>query len=79
MSIGKIKAFLDGWLVYSGKEHHLKIIGECLEKCQRARLVLNPKKCQFMVPHDRLLGHIVCKEGLKTSRTRTTYDIQRTE
>ena len=37
-----------------------------MEKCRRARLALNPKKCWFMVPHDRLLGHIVCKEGLKT-------------
>ena len=27
---------------------------------------MNPKKCKFMVPQGRLLGHIVCKEGLKT-------------
>ena len=66
MLVGNFKAFLDDWSVYSGKEHHLKIIKECLEKCQRARLALNPKKCWFMVPHGRLLGHIVCKEGLKT-------------
>lgn len=26
---------------------------------------LNPKKCRFMVPQGKLLGHIVCKEGLK--------------
>ena len=27
---------------------------------------MNPKKCRFMVPQGRLLGHVVCKEGLKT-------------
>ena len=36
-----------------------------MERCRHARLALNPKKCRFMVPHGRLLGHIVCKEGLK--------------
>lgn len=37
-----------------------------MERCQKARLALNPKKCRFMVPQGKLLGHIVCKEGLKT-------------
>lgn len=66
MSSGNFRAFLDDWSVYSGKEHHLKILGECMDRCRRARLGLNPKKCRLMVPQGRLLGHIVCKEGLKT-------------
>lgn len=36
-----------------------------MERCQIARLALNPKKCRFMVPHGKLLGHIVCNAGLK--------------
>lgn len=67
MSVGNFRAFLDDWSVYSGKEHHLKILGECMDKCRRARLALNPKKCKFMIPQGRLLSHIVCKEGLKTN------------
>lgn len=43
----------------------MNALGECMERCQRARLALNPKKCRFMVPQGKLLGHIVCKEGLK--------------
>lgn len=39
---------------------------ECVERCRRARLALNPKKCRFMVPQGKLLGHIVCKAGSKT-------------
>ncbi|XP_059075258.1 uncharacterized mitochondrial protein AtMg00860-like [Cryptomeria japonica] len=37
-----------------------------MERCWRAKLALNPKKCRFMVPQGKLLGHIVCKAGLKT-------------
>lgn len=32
MSVGNFKAFLDDWSIYSGKEHHLRIIGECMDK-----------------------------------------------
>ena len=37
-----------------------------MERCQQARLTLNLKKCRFMVPQGKLLGHIACKTGLKT-------------
>lgn len=37
-----------------------------MERCRKARLALNSKKCRFMVPQGKLLGHIVCREGLKT-------------
>lgn len=66
MATGNFKAFLDDWSVYSEKKNHLQILGECMERCRRARLALNPKKCRFVVPQGRLLGHRVCKVGLKT-------------
>ena len=66
MSVRNFKAFLDDWSVFSAEDRHLAALGECIERCHRAWLVLNPKKCRFMVPQGRLLGHIVCKEGLKT-------------
>lgn len=28
-------------------------------------MALNPKKCRFLAPQGKVLGHIVCKEGLK--------------
>lgn len=43
----------------------MKALGECMARCRRAKLALNPKKCRLIVLQGRLLGHIVCKEGLK--------------
>lgn len=50
MSVGNFKAFLDDWSVFSPEDRHLAALGECMERCRRAWLALNPKKCRFMVP-----------------------------
>ena len=36
-----------------------------LERCRQIQLSLNIKKCIFVTPIRILLGHIVCKEGIK--------------
>ena len=36
-----------------------------LERCRQIQLSLNIKKCIFSTPIGILLGHIVCKEGIK--------------
>ena len=36
-----------------------------LERCRQIQLSLNIKKCIFATPIAILLGHIVCKEGIK--------------
>lgn len=67
MSVGNFRAFLDDWSIFSDQDTHLiKALGECMERCRKAGLALNPKKCRFMVPQGKLLGHFVCKEGPKT-------------
>lgn len=66
MSVGNFRAFLDDWSIFSDQDTHLKALVECMERCQKARLALNSRKCRFMVPQGKLLGHIVCKEALKT-------------
>lgn len=66
MFVRSLKAFLDDWSIFSTKDKHITTLRECMERCKRARLALNPKKCKFMVPQGKLLGHIVCKAGLKT-------------
>jgi hypothetical protein len=35
-----------------------------LERCRQCQISLNIKKCIFGTPFGRLLGHIVCKQGL---------------
>lgn len=78
MSIENFKAFLDDWSVFSTEEKHLAALGECMERCRRVCLALNQKKCRFMFPQGRLLGHIVCKEGLKTNpdKVKVTLEMQ---
>ena len=36
-----------------------------LERCRQIQLSLNIKKCIFTTPIKIILGHIVCKEGIK--------------
>ena len=36
-----------------------------LERCRQIQLALNIRKCIFVTPIGILLGHIVCKEGIK--------------
>ena len=36
-----------------------------LERCRQIQLALNIMKCIFVIPIGILLGHIVCKEGIK--------------
>ena len=45
MLVGNFRAFVDDWSIFSGHDNHLATLKECMERCQRARLALNPKKC----------------------------------
>ena len=36
-----------------------------LERCRKIQLSLNIKKCIFATPIGILVGHVVCKEGIK--------------
>ena len=36
-----------------------------LERCRQIQLSLNLKKCIFLTPIGILLGHVVCKDGIK--------------
>ena len=40
-------------------------VGEMLERCRHIQLLLNIKKYIFANPIGILLGHVVCKEGIK--------------
>jgi hypothetical protein len=36
-----------------------------LERCRKIQLSLNIKKCIFATPIGILLGHVICKDGVK--------------
>ena len=44
---------------------HCKWLRLMLERCGQSELSLNFKMCIFLTPIGILLGHIVCKEGIK--------------
>ena len=44
---------------------HCKWLNLMLGRCRQIQLALNIRKCIFVTPIGILLGHIVCKEGIK--------------
>ena len=57
--------YQDDLMVHSKKRddriHHLRKV---LERCTLYGVSLNPKKCLFIVTQGKLLGNIICKEGI---------------
>ena len=59
-----MKVFLDDFTVYGTKGDHIEHLEKYLIKCRENGVSLNPEKCYFCVNSGRLLGHVVCQEGL---------------
>ena len=57
--------YFDDWTIYSMLKDHCKWLRLMLEICRQIQLALNVRKCIFVTPIGILLGHIVCKEGIK--------------
>jgi hypothetical protein len=47
--------------------HHLRKV---FDRCRLYGVSLNPKKCLFIVTQGKLLGHIMCKEGIYINHER---------
>ena len=57
--------YLDDILVAGdSKEEHLMLLGEVLDRLERAGLRARKDKCQFMVPEVSYLGHRIDASGL---------------
>ena len=61
----KMAVYFYNWTIYSMLKDHCKWIRLMLERCRQIQLSLNIKKCIFLTPIGILVGHIVCKEGIK--------------
>ena len=57
--------YFDDWTIYNMLKDHIKWLRLMLERCRQIQLSLNIKKCIFATPIGILLGHVVCKEGIK--------------
>ena len=62
---------MDDFLVY-GKtfDHCLENLDKVLQRCQEKDLVLNWKKCHFMVREGIVLGHLVSELGIEVDKAK---------
>ena len=58
--------YLDDITVFSKTdEKHLQHLERVFHKCLKFGISLNPKKTHFALEEGKLLGHIICKDGIK--------------
>jgi hypothetical protein len=63
--------YLDDLAVFANSDaEHLVHLKQTFEKCRKFGLSLNPKKSHFAMQEDKLLGHIVSREGIKIDSKR---------
>ena len=69
-----MEVYFDDWTIYSMLKDHYKWLRLMLERCRQIQLSINIKKCIFLTPIGILLGHIVCKEGIKVDFAKKKND-----
>ena len=66
-----LEIFMDDFSVFGDSyEGCLENLRKVLERCQEKNLVLNWKKCHFMVTQGIFLGHIVSKKGIEVDKAK---------
>jgi len=66
-----MEVFMDNFSVYGITfDHCLKNLSKVLQKCEDMNLVLNWKKCHFMIQGGVVLGHIVSNKGIKVDKAK---------
>ena len=64
-----IEVFMDDFTVYGDSfDKYLENLSLILKRCIETNLVLNYKKCYFMVEQGIVLGHVVSSRGLEVDR-----------
>jgi hypothetical protein len=61
----KMVVYYDDYTIYNMLKDHIEWLRMMLERCRQIHLFLNIKKIIFATPIGILLGHIVCKDGIK--------------
>ncbi|XP_027151784.1 uncharacterized protein LOC113751831 [Coffea eugenioides] len=66
-----IEVFMDDFSVYGDSfDDCLDNLTLILKRCIETNLVLNWKKCHFMVEHGIVLGHVVSSRGIEVDKTK---------
>ena len=61
-----LEIFMDDFCIYSTQDDHIGKLRLVIERCRLYQIALNPSKCQIMVSHGVVLGHIVSRRGIVT-------------
>ena len=59
---------MDDFCIYSTQDEHMDQLRLVMERCRLYQIALNPSKCQIMVSHGVVLGHIVSRIGIVTDQ-----------
>ncbi|CAN6554900.1 unnamed protein product [Malus baccata var. baccata] len=66
-----IEIFMDDFSVFGNSfDHCLSNLTLILKRCAETNLVLNWKKCHFMVKQGIVLGHIISEEGIEVDKSK---------
>ena len=66
-----MEVFMDDFSVYEKTfDNCLKNLVKVLQRCEEKHLVLNWKKCHFMVREGIVLGNLVFERGIEVDRTK---------
>ena len=66
-----MEVFMDDFFVYgSSFDDCLNNLSRVLQRCEEVNLVLNWKKCHFMVNKGVVLGHLVSNKGIEVDRAK---------
>lgn len=67
--------FFNDYPIYNLLRDHIKWLFLMLKWCRHIELYLNIKKIIFVIPVGILLGHVVCKEGIKVNLTKVKVNL----
>jgi hypothetical protein len=59
-----VEVYMDDCTVYILLKYHVSLFQLMFYRFHEMHISLNLRKCIFCVPHGKLLGHIVCREGV---------------
>lgn len=59
-----LEVYFDNWTLFGLVKKHIASLQLMLDTCWRHKIVLNLKKCTFLIPFGNLFGHVVFRQGL---------------
>ena len=66
-----MEVFMDDFLVYRCSfDNFLTNLEVVLQRCREKNLVLNWKKCHFMVQEGTVFGHLISSKGLEVDKAK---------